>query len=181
MEKLSIFDIAWEANTKKILKGLSPEAQSWILSRDSLTERLKSLRSNFSLRLLNQHALHYQGESFFQRSVLLFIDNHPWIFASSIFPLETLESFPVPLEVLSERPLGEVLFSSPDIHYDTSVYAMFDKDVSLSPYVEDYQLTYHSPIYARKREFQLKNMPFWVSEFFLPPSLEYLSAIKKLP
>lgn len=181
MNKLSIFDISWEADTKKILIDLSVEAQSWILSCDSLTQSLKSLNSAFSLQLLKQDFMSYAGQSFFQRSVLLCMDNCPWIFASSLFSKQVLDAFPVSMNSLSDRPLGEILFSSSDIHHRESLYAVFQSDLILSQYVDDYQFTYDLPIYARKREFQLEKQPFWVSEFFLPPSINYLNAIKKLP
>lgn len=100
-----------------------PLVKSWLLEPASLTARLKSRCQQFRLQLLQQVAaplpaflvpLLPQAELCQLREVLLFCDNKPCVYAQSWLPSQSLQQLQ-PLADLGEQPLGEYLFTHPEL------------------------------------------------------------------
>ena len=114
---------SWMSETKS-LEVKNKEILSWLNEPGSITSRLKSF-SNFKLKLLRDGLgevdaveddliiSNYEENNI--REVVLYSDEEPFIFAKSIIPLETIKLGLGVLGNLKENPLGDILFSNPEI------------------------------------------------------------------
>lgn len=139
--------------------------REWLLDSGSLTQRLKQ-RSHglFSVEVLQQSWL-LPNRSEQQllsmktrqraliREVFLHGNNQPWVFARSVIPATTLSGRERALLRLSNRPLGEFLFSHP---------AMERGPIEVS------RLPGTPELWARRSVFYLSGKPLMVCEVFLP-------------
>ena len=114
---------SWMAETKS-LEVQNKEILSWLNEPGSITSRIKSF-SNFRLKLLRDGPgevdtaeddliiTNYEENNI--REVVLYSDEEPFIYAKSILPLETIRLGLGVLGNLKENPLGDILFSNPEI------------------------------------------------------------------
>ena len=108
----------------KSLEVQNKEILSWLNEPGSITSRIKSF-SNFRLKLLRDGPgevdtaeddliiTNYEENNI--REVVLYSDEEPFIYAKSILPLETIRLGLGALGNLKENPLGDILFSNPEI------------------------------------------------------------------
>ena len=108
----------------KSLEVQNKEIISWLNESGSITSRIKSF-SNFRLKLLRDGPgevdtveddliiSNYEENNI--REVVLYSDEEPFIYAKSILPLETIRLGLGALGNLKENPLGDILFSNPQI------------------------------------------------------------------
>ena len=165
--------------------SMIPEkVKQWLLDDSSLTLRVKNHCQNnvpedFSVRVLSQgiaHPLHDElqclnlekHQEALIREVLLFCGQTPLIYARTIIPQQTLTGEQKKLADLGNRPLGEFLFSQPDLQRDvmqitllSQGHQLFDSAVINLPSKPD-------SIWARRSIFRLKHKPLLVAEVFLP-------------
>lgn len=146
----------------------SVEWQGWLFDSGSLTRRLiQKSAGDFSVEVLSEcwqgvaeagtrahfGPLHAEHE-FWSRKVLLRGEGKPWVLAHTLIPRHSLLS---PLErvlELNEKPLGEYLFSHPDL-------IRSGMDIT--------RFATHS--WGRRSLFYLFRKPIMVAEFFLPAVL----------
>ena len=114
---------SWMSEIKS-LEVQNKEIISWLNEHGSITSRIKSF-SNFRLKLLRDGPgevnaaeddliiTNYKENNI--REVVLFSDEEPFIYAKSILPLETIRLGLSALGNLNENPLGDILFSNPEI------------------------------------------------------------------
>ena len=114
---------SWKSEIKS-LEVQNKEIISWLNEPGSITSRIKSF-SNFRLKLLRDGPgevnaaeddliiSNYKENNI--REVVLFSDEEPFIYAKSILPLETIRLGLGALGNLKENPLGDILFSNPEI------------------------------------------------------------------
>ena len=87
------------------------------------------------------------------REVVLYSDEVPFIYAKSILPLETIRLGLGVLGNLKENPLGDILFSNPEIKKKYMLFAKFESNKKI--------------FYGRKGIYTVKGYPFSVCEIFL--------------
>ena len=152
---------SWMSETKS-LEVQNKEILSWLNEPGSITSRIKSF-SDFKLKLLRDGPgevdaavddliiSNYKENNI--REVLLYSNEEPLIYAKSIIPLETIRLGLGVLGNLKENPLGDILFSNPEIKKE---YMLFSKFVSNKKI-----------FYGRKGIYTVKGFPFSVCEIFL--------------
>lgn len=146
----------------------SVDWQGWLFDSGSLTQRLiQKSDGDFSVEVLSERwqgvaeastrahfgPLHEDHE-FWSRKVVLRGEGEPWVLAHTLIPRHSLLS---PLErvlELNEKPLGEYLFSHPDL-------IRSGMDIT--------RFATHS--WGRRSLFYLFRKPIMVAEFFLPAVL----------
>jgi chorismate--pyruvate lyase len=87
------------------------------------------------------------------REVVLYSDEKPLIYAKSIIPVETINLGLGLLGNLKENPLGDILFSDPEIEKKHMLFAKFQSN--------------EKKFYGRKGIYAVKGYPFSVCEIFL--------------
>ena len=152
---------SWMSETKS-LEVQNNEILSWLNEPGSITSRIKSF-SDFKLKLLrdgpgevdaNEDDLiisNYKENNI--REVLLYSDEEPLIYAKSIIPLETIRLGLGVLGNLKENPLGDILFSNPEIKKEYMLFSKFESNKKI--------------FYGRKGIYTVKGFPFSVCEIFL--------------
>ena len=152
---------SWMSEIKS-LEVQNKEILSWLNESGSITSRIKSF-SNFRLKLLRDSPgevdaaeddliiSNYEENNI--REVVLYSDKEPFIYAKSILPLETIRLGLGALGNLKENPLGDILFSNPEIKKKYMLFAKFESNKRI--------------FYGRKGIYTVKNYPFSVCEIFL--------------
>ena len=152
---------SWMNDTKS-LEVQNKEILSWLNEPGSITFRIKSF-SSFRLKLLRDgHGevdiseddliiSNYKENNI--REVVLYSDEKPFIYAKSILPLETIRLGLGVLGNLKENPLGDILFSNPEIKKKYMLFAKFESNKKI--------------FYGRKGIYTVKGYPFSVCEIFL--------------
>ncbi|MBB3061614.1 chorismate lyase [Microbulbifer rhizosphaerae] len=122
-------DGAWLSQPLETLQGKGPPAEllPWLLYPGSLTAALKHLSAgDFRVQVLSQRwqqpgleerrALDMrERQRALVREVLLYGNGRTWVYARSVLPERSLQGRSRYLRSLDNRPLGELLFSQPDI------------------------------------------------------------------
>ena len=152
---------SWMSETK-YLEVQNNEILSWLNEPGSITSRIKSF-SDFNLKLLRDGPgevnaaeddliiSNYEENNI--REVVLYSDEEPLIYAKSIIPLETIKLGLGVLGSLKENPLGDILFSNPEIKKKYMLFAKFESNKKI--------------FYGRKGIYTVKGFPFSVCEIFL--------------
>ena len=152
---------SWMSETKS-LEVQNKEILSWLNESGSITSRIKSF-SDFKLKLLrdgpgevdsaddNLIISNYKENNI--REVLLYSDEEPLIYAKSIIPLETIRLGLGVLGNLKENPLGDILFSNPEIKKEYMLFSKFELN--------------KKNFYGRKGIYTVRGFPFSVCEIFL--------------
>ena len=151
----------WMSETKS-LEVQNNEILSWLNEPGSITSRIKSF-SDFKLELLRDGPgevdaadddliiANYKENNI--REVLLYSDEEPLIYAKSIIPLETIRLGLGVLGNLKENPLGDILFSNPEIKKEYMLFSKFELNKKI--------------FYGRKGIYTVRGFPFSVCEIFL--------------
>ena len=144
------------------LEVRNKEILSWLNEPGSITSRIKSF-SNFRLKLLRDGpgevditeddliVANYEENN--TREVILYSDEKPLIYAKSIIPLATIRLGLGVLGNLKENPLGDILFSNPEIKKKYMLFAKFESNKKI--------------FCGRKGIYTVKGYPFSVCEIFL--------------
>ena len=152
---------SWMSETDS-LEVHNDEILSWLNENGSITSRIK-LFSNFRLKLLRDGPgkvdaseddliiSNYKENNI--REVVLYSDEKPLIYAKSIIPVETINLGLGLLGNLKENPLGDILFSDPEIEKKHMLFAKFQSN--------------EKKFYGRKGIYAVKGYPFSVCEIFL--------------
>ena len=152
---------SWISETNS-LEVRNKEILSWLNEAGSITSRIKSF-SNFKLKLLKDGPgevdiieddliiSNYEENNI--REVILLSNEEPLIYAKSIIPLETIKLGLNILGNLKENPLGDILFSNPEIKKKYMLFAKFESNKKI--------------FYGRKGIYTVKGYPFSVCEIFL--------------
>ncbi|MFL2729481.1 MAG: chorismate--pyruvate lyase family protein [Gammaproteobacteria bacterium] len=152
---------SWMSETKS-LEVQNKEILSWLNESGSITSRIKSF-SDFKLKLLRDSPgevdaavddliiSNYKENNI--REVLLYSDEEPLIYAKSIIPLETIRLGLGVLGNLKENPLGDILFSNPEIKKEYMLFSKFELNKKI--------------FYGRKGIYTVRGFPFSVCEIFL--------------
>ena len=160
------------------------QLKEWLLATGSLTQRLKTHCKHFEVKVLGEHLLAPLADEFptqtdpvWIREVLLCLDGIPWVFARTLIPQTILgaQSQHNNFTRLGTRPLGELLFSSPDITPGNIEVAQFETCGRLAALATSLNQQVNHSLWGRRRYFNLYNSQLIVSEIFLPAAVKYIN------
>jgi len=164
---------------------LTSEQADWLLYEGSLTQRLKQVGEQFSVKLLGQELLNPYAEESLRlnhkgqvivREVLLYCNEQPWVFARSLFLPSAERSRALNLESLGNQSLGESLFAREDLHCGPIEIAKVSPEHSVARL--NYQwFDQKRALLGRRRMFSTSGEQLLVSEVFLEPSSIYPSSL----
>ncbi len=137
----------------------------WLTDKGSLTQALKSKSANqfsvevvaekwitvASLELRKAFGPLAPSHRFWSRQVILLGKGQPWVMAHTIIPEHSFFSPLQEVVRLNTKPLGEYLFSHPELRRGT---------LEISPWLDG--------AWGRRSLFHLYDKPIMVAEFFLP-------------
>ncbi len=152
----------------------------WLFDQGSLTARLRrACGGQFRVRVVRQgwgRPLRSEAEALTMRPGLIAIvrevelrcDGVPWVFARTLIPATSLSGPARRLAHLGERPLGELLFTSP--HTERGLLQM----ARLTPRHRIFHSAVASlprrprVVWGRRTLFRMGGRPLLVNEIFLP-------------
>lgn len=151
---------------------------SWLNETGSLTKRL---RSRFGEGLEVRIQFHSWKPAFIDesrilrlpdqryqliREVVLQVDQRPLVLARTVLPEATIRIAHRNLSHLGTRPLGEVIFSYPDLERRLRQFSLAQqKDWSDAAVLE---FGIEVPLWGRRTIYAIHRQPLLVSEFFFP-------------
>jgi len=171
----------WHEHRRGSQHQLSEAVQSWAYESGSLTQRLREYYGNsiavtllfhqwrtpfLSERRLLQLPLYRYGLT---REVMLHNNGKPLLLARTIIPEETIKVAHRNLSHLGTRPLGEVIFSYPDLERMSMDLALIPAG-SWTPQTLQ-KANINQSIWGRRTVYAIHKRPMLVSEFFLPEIL----------
>ncbi len=171
----------WHEHRRGSQHHLPETVQSWAYETGSLTQRLRDYYGNrIAVAILFHHwRKPYLSESRqlqlpkhrygLIREVMLHINGKPLILARTVIPDETIKVAHRNLAHLGTRPLGEVIFSYPDLERITMDLALIPPVIWGSG-VQN-KAVINQPIWGRRTVYAIQKRPMLVSEFFLPEIL----------
>lgn len=168
----------WISGSHGFALNMPAAVKSWTYETGSLTQRLRSyLGSALTVKVLHQgwykpflteaRLLDKQVNPYcLVREVMLHANGNPLILARTIIPAETLKATHRNLSHLGNRPLGEVIFSYPEL----ARLALQVSSVDLTLWTHDVRscVDITTPTPARRTVYVIAGKPMLVSEFFLP-------------
>jgi chorismate--pyruvate lyase len=179
-----ISEPVWRRHEMLMHHEVPAEIAPWLFEQGSLTRRiLLHCNNKFRVEVLSQkwqrpmlnealrldaHPEHYA----LIREVLLYCGDTPWVFARSVLPRKTLTGPRRFLGKLGNRPLGEILFSDPNIMRDDLEIAEIKKGQRMYRCATE---CLHNPpdfVWGRRSVFYLHKKPLLVNEVFLPSVLD---------
>jgi chorismate--pyruvate lyase len=173
--KICLYPAGWHAHLRQHVGACRP----WLLDRGSLTRRILARCPDFSVRGVRMVAGWAAPESAVARpqrallrEVFLYCGDTPLVYAHSLLPLDNLRGRWRGLRRLGGRPLGEFLFSDPQVKRAPLQYKKLTRRHWL------YRRACHtlenppSSLWARRSTFTLNGRAIQVTEVFLPAILE---------
>ncbi|MEQ1560582.1 MAG: chorismate lyase [Methyloglobulus sp.] len=176
-------DPKWREHTRGIQYKLPENILSWAYEAGSLTKRLRNYYGNqVAVKILFHH---WQTPFLSERrqlqlplhryclirEVMLHNNGKPLLLARTILPEETIKVAHRNLSHLGNRPLGEVIFSYPDLERITMDLTLVRPALWTALARQDTDI--NQPIWGRRTIYTIKQSPMLVSEFFLPEILAH--------
>ncbi len=171
----------WHENRRGSHHNLPEPVQSWAYEPGSLTKRLRDYYGN----AINVNLLFHEWRSPYvserkqldlplhryalTREVMLYTGNTPLLLARTIIPEETIKVAHRNLSHLGTRPLGEVIFSYPDLERITMDLALLTPATWAKQAQETANI--EEPVWGRRTVYAIQKRPLLISEFFLPEIL----------
>lgn len=173
----------WHQHRRGSQHHLPEDVQSWAYETGSLTQRLRDYYGNtIAVTILfHQWRKPYLSEHrqlqlplrryALVREVMLHQNGNPLLLARTIIPEETIKVAHRNLSHLGTRPLGEVIFSYPDLERITMDLASISPAIWTSKAHRTAKII--QPIWGRRTVYAIQKRPMLVSEFFLPEILRH--------
>lgn len=173
----------WHEHRRGSQHQLPKTVQSWAYEAGSLTQRLRSYYgNNIAVEIFfHQWRLPYLSERrvlslprqryCLTREVMLHTKGLPLLVARTIIPEQTIKAAHRNLSHLGTRPLGEVIFSYPDLERLTMELALVPP-MAWSAKTQQ-RAGIADPLWGRRTVYAIQGRPLLVSEFFLPEILEH--------
>lgn len=171
----------WNRHRLGLRHSMPANVQSWTYEPESLTQRLRSYYGDaVTVKILfhrwqtpfpGERRLLKLPEHLFclTREVLLHAKGKPLILARTIIPEQTIKVAHRNLSHLGNRPLGEVIFSYPNLErLDMQVASINRSGWTLASIAE---ASINQPVWGRRTVYAIHQKPLLVSEFFLPGAL----------
>jgi len=180
----------WLVADSAVISAIPKNIGQWLLDDTSLTLRVKNYCTEhdlglFSVKVLSQGICQPSSDEIkglklnneqdaLIREVLLYGGESPLIYARTVIPSQTLTGKQKVLGELGNRPLGEFLFSQPELERDAMEVASLKQGQQLFDSAISHLKSNPGEIWARRSVFRLKHKPLLVAEVFLPDILKYL-------
>ncbi|MDA3806972.1 MAG: chorismate lyase [Thiomicrorhabdus sp.] len=161
----------------------SPKIQSWLNTKESLTQRLRQHCPALHVLVLSEKTERplldestalgmHPNDLAWVRCVLLQCADQNWIYARTVIPNLTAESPWGALQKLGNKPLGDVLFELPSIQ--RTPFEFTSQALTTWPYLSKQLEPDESQGkgYARRSIFTQKGAPLLLTEVFLPGLVE---------
>ncbi|MBM4207742.1 MAG: chorismate lyase [Gammaproteobacteria bacterium] len=173
----------WREHRQGHQYHLPEDVHSWVYEPGSLTKRLRDYYGNrIAVDLLfHQWRSPYLSECkqlnlpcyrfALTREVILHINNKPLLLARTIIPEETIKVAHRNLSHLGNRPLGEVIFSYPDLERIVMDLTLI-KENGWTLKAQQ-KAAIEQPLWGRRTVYAIRQRPMLVSEFFLPEILTH--------
>lgn len=171
----------WQENQQGTRHKLTKAVQSWTYESGSLTQRLRAnygdtvavnvLFQQWRVPFLTERKLlrvHEQRVCLI-REVLLHANGKPLILARTILPAATIKVANRSLSHLGTRPLGEVIFSYPQLERIAMDVTLINPSEWTPTALEIADIK--QAIWGRRTVYAIKHRQMIVSEFFLPTIL----------
>ncbi len=167
----------WQTSRRLRRHSVPISLRDWLLEPGSLTRRLRArCGGGFHVQVLQQglaRPLRSEAQALGRplhelaliRQVHLCCDEATWVFARTVIPLRSLQGGLKRIDRLGSRPLGELLFSDPQMCRGEIEVAQLRPGHRLHPLSAANDST---PLWGRRSVFTLYTQPLLVSEFFLP-------------
>jgi len=154
--------------------------QPWLIETGSLTRKIKSLCSDvFSVQLISQTVKVAttdeqkmlqlsSGDEVIVRQVYLFCGQTAVVYARSLIPVLALQDRFAELDNLGEKPLGEKIFSDPQLERSQIEWVLMN---AANPIYTDVTRILNEPpvlVSGRRSLFYGAVKPILISEYFLP-------------
>lgn len=157
----------------------SRQYRRWLIEKGSLTARLQQRYADFYVQPVR---VRYQRPTFEEaallhmaandraqiREVLLYGDGRPVVFAHSVLPRKSLRGEWRGLGRLGNKPLGAVLFASPEVKRTPLSYKKLTANHALYQQAMRYLAGKPEYLWARRSIFSLNCASIMVVEVFLP-------------
>lgn len=165
--------ILWQTRARLAPARVPPRLRPWLFDEDSLTRRLLAASGgDFRVELLYQAWGRPEadearllgmpaGRVARLREVLLHGRGAPWVYARSVLPEASLRGPNRFLRGLDNRPLGALLFQSPDTRRTRVEYAQLPGEQVPGAIAGQ-------RVWGRRSVFLFHGQPLLVGEYFLP-------------
>lgn len=175
---------SWFLPSQTLKHTIEPEILSWLDDKGSLTQRLKNrCQEQFSVNVLAEEWSKPElsevrllriprFQQVLLRQVHLKCNDDIYVYARSVIPLSTLKGKHRRLLYLGSKPLGEYLFSSPNLKRSRVEWSKLTPESSLYRMAMANQQQHSEPVWGRRSLFHIDGKPLLVSEFFLPKLLK---------
>lgn len=175
-----ILEPVWRSHDMLMKSTVPANIAPWLFEQGSLTRRIvQHCENNFRVQVLSQRwqrpmlneaiRLDAHPEQYaLIREVLLYCGDTPWVFARSVLPYKTLTGPRRFLGKLGNRPLGEILFSDPNIQRDALEIAEIKKGQRMFNCATQQLTAPPDFVWGRRSVFYLHKKPLLVNEVFLP-------------
>ena len=161
----------------------SHQYHPWLIERGSLTARLQQKYADFYVEPVS---VRYQRPAFEEaallhmaandraqvREVLLYGNGKPVVFAHSVLPRKSLHGEWRGLGRLGNKPLGAVLFASPEVKRTPLSYKKLAANHVLYQRAMRYVAGQPDYLWARRSIFSLNRASIMVVEVFLPDLIQ---------
>ncbi|ART80318.1 chorismate--pyruvate lyase family protein [Oceanisphaera avium] len=158
----------------------------WLQDAGSLTVRLRAHCHEFKVQLLKTRAITLTrsqakwlgSPAGYCREVLLWCDNKPWIYASSLYSAAALNAVPA-LGGLGNKALGELMFDDPTLTrspFEYAALARAEYQSLIQSHSHIIPLTQPMPedlLWARRSVLAIPKAQVLVTELFLPVVCAY--------
>jgi len=165
------------------LPFLSWQYHGWLIEKGSLTARLQQKYADFYVEPVS---VQYQKPAFEEaallhmaandsaqiREVLLYGNGKPVVFAHSVLPRKSLHGEWRGLGRLGNKPLGAILFASPEVKRTPLSYKKLTANHALYQQAMRYVADQPEYLWARRSIFSLNRASIMVVEVFLPDLIQ---------
>lgn len=179
----------WQTCLDQPFFGYTPEQWAWLISIDSLTQRLSQLSGNNNrIQLLNTTwgtACAEEGELLaltqpvvWIREIIHLHQHDPWIWARVVIPEDTLQK--TGLDVHTSESIGHILFQDRDLKRTQLAFTLLPEHHFYCHRAAAYILNPEERLLARRSIFWFQQQPLLVVEVFLPAFNDILRSAKPL-
>lgn len=177
----------WCTDATKLPSAVvGPQLLEWLFENGSLTQKLKSHCTEFSVKVLAknerlmtpcecatfgavQHSIS-EPMRVQVREVLLYCDGLPWVYGQTLMPLDNVPDSISQLITLGEKPLGELIFNQPGVKRSELEVTYFTPDAPIAMLAEQLNQPVGAGLCGRRSLFSLDGYSLLVAEVFLPLS-----------
>ena len=146
--------------------------QPWLKETGSLTLKAQRTCEHVEVKVLSEQ----WHKTLFVRQILMMCNEEPWWYARTIIPKQTFSKRAATLQNLSNRPLGSILFTDPNIqniqrNIITQLSSEFEQNIV---YPKAWRLGKKQWLWGRASSYSIDNTLLYMNEIFLPWMDKYL-------